>query len=115
MAGVVIHVARTGHLLEFHALLKQKFVDVQNAAARENALELIALQLIEAGAARHHDRTDVEIVEGVGHPVKQHPVVGDDLVGLVELTRAALRIAATEIARRQHSLNTHMPEHRLGG
>ena len=47
--------------------------------------------------------------------MKEHPVVGDDLVGLVELAAAALRIPTAQVARWQHSLHTHLPEHGLGG
>jgi hypothetical protein len=60
-------------------------VDVDDAAAGEDLVELVALQLVVAGAAAHHHGLDVEVVQRVGHAVEQHPVVGDDLLGLVEL------------------------------
>ena len=115
VAGVVIHVAGAGHAFEAHAFFHQEFMDVEDAAAREDAIEFVFLELVVAGAARHHHRLDVEVIERVGDPVKEHPVVGDDLVGLVELARAALRITAAQIARWQHGLYADMPEHRLRG
>jgi hypothetical protein len=77
--------------------------------------ELVALQLVVAGAAAHHHGLDVQVVQRVGHAVEQHPVVGDDLLGLVELAAAALRVAAAQVARRQHGLHTGMPQHGLRG
>ena len=69
-------------------------MDVNDAAAREDLVELVALQLVIAGTATDHHGLDVQVIERVGHAVKQHAVVCDDLVGLVELAAAALRIAA---------------------
>ena len=80
---------------------------------REDLFEFVALQLVVAGAAAHHDRPDVEVVQRIGDAVEQHPVVGDDLLRLVELAAAALRIAAAQIPRRQHRLHADMPQHRL--
>ena len=85
VAGVVVHVARPGDACQSHAALHQELVDVDDAAAREDLLELVAEQLIVAGAAADDDGADVEVVQRVGHPVEQHAVVGDDLLGLVEL------------------------------
>ena len=90
-------------------------MDVDDAAAGEDLLELVVLQLVVTGAAADDDSLDVEVIERVGNAVKEHAVVGDDLFGLVELARAALRIAAAEIPRRQHCLHARMPEHRLCG
>ena len=46
--------------------------------------------------------------------MEQHPVVGDDFFGLVKLARTALRVAAAQVARRQHGLHTGVPQHGLG-
>ena len=78
-------------------------MDVEDAAAGEDLVELVALQLVVAGAAADDHGLDVEVVERVGDAVEQHAVVGDDLLGLVVLARAALRIAAAQVARRQHA------------
>ena len=89
-------------------------MDVDDAAAGEDLVELVALQLVVAGAAAHYYGFDVQVVQRVGHAVKQHPVVGDDLVGLVELATAALGVAAAQITRWQHSLHARVPQHGLG-
>ena len=90
-------------------------MDVDDAAAREDLVEFIALQLVVAGAARHDHGLDVEVVQRIGHAMEQHPVVGDDLLGLVVLAVAALRIAAAQVTRRQHGLHPDMPQHGLRG
>ena len=114
VAGVVVQVAALAGR-QRDALLEQVLVDVDDAAAGEDVFELVALQLVVAGAAADHHGLDVEVVQRVGDAVEQHPVVGDDLLGLVELARAALRIAAAQVARRQHGLHAGMPEHGLRG
>ena len=101
--------------VQLHAFFKQELVDVDDAAAREDLVELVALQLIVASAATHHHGLDVQVVERVGHTVEQHAVVGDDLLGLVKLARTFLRVTAAQVTRRQHSLHAHMPEHGLCG
>ena len=93
MAGVVVKIALAR--AQRDAFFEQIFVDVDDAAARKNVLELVALQLVIASAAGHDHGLDVEVIQRIGHAVEQHPVVGNDLVGLVELARTALRIAAT--------------------
>ena len=90
-------------------------MDVDDAAAGEYLVELVALQLVIARATAHHHGFDVEVVQRVGHPVEQHPVVGDDFFRLVRLATAALRVAAAQIAWRQHGLHARVPEHGLGG
>ena len=45
--------------------------------------------------------------------MEQHAVVGDDLLGLVELAGAALRVAAAQVTGRQHGLHSDVPQHRL--
>ena len=90
-------------------------MDVNDAATRENFVELIALQLVIAGTATDHHRFDVQVIQGVGHAVEQDPVVRDDFFGLVKLTAALLGVAAAQITRRQNRLNTGVPEHGLRG
>ena len=90
-------------------------MDVDDAAAREYFVKLVALQLVITGAAGHHYGFDVQVIERIGHAVEQHAVVGDHFVGFVKLPRAALRIAAAQIARRQHRLHARMPKHGLRG
>lgn len=75
--------------------------------------EFVFLQLVEAGPARHDHCPDVEVVERVRHAVEQHAVVGDDLLALVVIAGRRLRIAAAEIAGRQHALRAYLVEHRL--
>ena len=48
-------------------------------------------------------RLDVEVVERVGDAVEQHAVVGDDLLALVVVACRGLRIAAAQVAGRQHA------------
>jgi hypothetical protein len=66
VAGVVVQVPCARHALELHALLQQELVDVDDAAAGEDLVEAVALQLVVAGAAADDDGADVEVVEGVG-------------------------------------------------
>ena len=113
MAGVVVHVTRPGDAFELHAFFEQVFVDVQEAAARENLLELVFFQLIHARAARHDDGLDVEIVERGREAVEQHPVLGDDALALFRLAGRRLRITAAQVPRRQHALRADLIEHRL--
>ena len=114
VARVVVHVANTGYTLKLHALFKQELMNIKNAASREDLLKLIACKLVVAGAARDHHGFNVEVVQGVGHTMKEHAVVGNDFVGLVELTRPTLRVATTQIPWGQNGLHPHMPEHGLG-
>jgi len=90
-------------------------MDVDDAAAGEDVLELVVQQLVVAGAATDHHGLDVEVVQRIGHAVEEHAVVGDDLFGLVGLPRAALRVTAAQVAWRQHGLHARMPQHGLGG
>nr|GEU28526.1 hypothetical protein [Tanacetum cinerariifolium] len=115
MARLVVHIAGAGHAFEPDLFLQQIFMNVHDAAAGEDLVELVGGQLVVAGAARHQDRLDVEIVERVGHAVEQHAVIGHHLLGLVELAGAALRITAAQVARRQDRLHAHFPQHRLRG
>ena len=78
-------------------------MDVEQAAAGENLVELVFLQLVHAGAAGHDHGLDVEVVERVGDAVEQHAVVGDDVLPLVFVAGGGLRIAAAQVARRQHA------------
>ena len=66
----------------------------------KNSGRIVALQLVVAGATAHHHGLDVQVVERVGHAVKQHPVVGNDLLGLVGLAAAALGVTAAQVAGR---------------
>jgi hypothetical protein len=68
---------------QLDALFHQVLVDVEQAAAGEDLLELVLLQLIHAGAAGDDHRLDVEIVQRVGNAVEEHAVVGGDLLALV--------------------------------
>ena len=111
VARIVIQVGAV--VVECHAFFKQVLMDVNDAAAWKNFVELIALQLVIAGAATDHHRFDVQVVQGVGHAVEQDPVVRDDFFSLVKLTAALLGVAAAQITRRQNRLHTGMPEHGL--
>ncbi|MDT4852046.1 hypothetical protein FQZ97_862640 [compost metagenome] len=111
----MVHVAHALRALEFDALFEQVLVDVDQAATREDLLELVARELVVAGATTDHHRLDIQVVQRVGDPVEQHPVVGDNLLGLVGHAVAALRIAAAQVARRQHGLNARVPQHGLRG
>ena len=102
-------------VLQRNALFEQIFVDVDDAAAGEDLVELVALQLVIASTAAHHHGLDVQIVERGRHTVEEHTVVRDHLLGLVELARAALGIAAAQVAGRQHGLHACVPEHGLRG
>ncbi len=88
-------------------------MNVDDVAAGKDAFELVALELVVTRAATHHHGLDVEVVQRVGHPVEQHAIVGDDFFGAIGLPGAALRITAAQVARRQHGLHTHVPQHRL--
>ena len=67
-------------------------MNIDDAATGEDFVELIALQLVVARAATHHHGFDVEVVQRVGHAVKEHAVVGDDFFGFVKLAAALLRV-----------------------
>src|SRR5439155_14653282 len=99
----------------FYALLEQVLVDVEQACARKDLVELVALELIQAGAAGHDHRADIEIVERGGEAVKQYAVLHDDALALVRVACGGLRIAAAQVAGRQHALRADLVEHRLGG
>ena len=115
MAGVVEQVARLLAGVELYTLLQQILMDIDDATAWENFIELVALQLVVTRAATHHHGFDVEVVQRICHAVEQHTVVGDDFFCLVKLPAAALRITTTQIARWQNSLHARMPQHGLGG
>ena len=115
MAGVVEQVARLLTGVELYALLQQVFVDIDNATAWENFVELVALQLVITSSTTHHHSFNVEVVQRISHAVEQHTVVGDDFFSLVKLPAAALRITTTQIPRWQNSLYARMPQHGLGG
>ena len=104
VAGIVVHVARAFDAVELDALFQQVLVDVEQAAAGEDLLELVFLQLIHAGAAGDDHRLDVEVVQRVGDAVEQHAVVGGDLLALVLVAGRGLRIAAAQVAGRQHGV-----------
>ncbi len=88
-------------------------MDVEQAAAGEDLLELVPQQLIHAGAAGDDHRVDVEVVQRVGDAVEEHAVVGGDLLALIRFAGGDLRVAAAEIAGRQHRLRADVIEHRL--
>ena len=111
----MVHVAGAADAFELDALFHQVFVDVEQAAAGKDLLELVLLQLIHAGPAGDDDRLDVEIIQGVGNPVEEHPVVGGDLLSFVLKAGRGLRIAAAQIAGRQHGGGANVVKHRLGG
>ena len=123
VTGVVVEIACARHAVgssvrrqcsaQGNALFQQILMDVDDAAAREYFVELVALQLVVASAATDHHGFDVQVVQGIGYTVKQYAVIGNDFFRLVCLTTAALRVAAAQITRRQHGLHTRMPEHGL--
>ena len=115
MAGVVEQVARLLAGVELNTLLQQILMDIDDATAWEDFVELVALQLVVTRATTHHHGFDVEVVQRIGHAVEQHTVVGDDFFCLVKLPTAALWITATQIPRWQNSLHARMPQHGLGG
>ena len=78
MAGVVIEVLRALQAIELDAALHQVFMDVEQPAPGEDLVELVLLQLIEAGAAGDDDGADVEVVERVGDAMEQHAVLHRD-------------------------------------
>ena len=79
----------------------------------KDLVEFVAFELIHARAARDDHGLDVEVVERVRDAVEQHAVRRDDRLALVLFARRGLRIAAAEIARRQHRLHADVVEHRL--
>ena len=97
---VVVHVLGARDALELEAFFHEVLMNIQDATAGEDLVEFIAGQLVVTSATGDHHGLDVQVVERVGHTMEEHPVVGDDLVGLVELARTPLRIAATQITRR---------------
>ncbi len=74
VARIVVHVARARDAVEPHALLEQVLVDVEQPAAREDALELVLHELVHARAAGHDHGADVEVVERVRDAMEQHAV-----------------------------------------
>src|SRR5690606_31562606 len=98
---------------DLDALFEQVLVDVDQPATREYLVELVPCQLVIAGAATDDNSLDVKIVESGCHAMEQYAVVRDDFLGLVVHAVAALRVATTQIPRRQHRLNACMPQHGL--
>ena len=90
-------------------------MDVEQAAAGKDLLEMVFFELVHAGATGDDDRPDVEIVERVGDTVEKHPVVGSDPQPLVGLAGSRLGIAAAQVARWQNRLRADVVEDRLGG
>ena len=74
-------------------------MNIQQAAAGENLVELIFLQLIHASAAGYDHGLDVEIIERIGDAMEQHPVVGGDFQTLVMVARGGLRITAAAVLK----------------
>ena len=62
MAGVVIQVLLAAHAVEFDAFFEQKFVDVDDAATREDVFKAVIGQRIVASAAAYYHGFDVEVV-----------------------------------------------------
>src|SRR5262249_23730559 len=96
-----------------HPFLQQVLVDVNEPRARKDLVELITRELVVARTTTDDDRLDIEVVQRIRNPVKENPVVRDDLIRLVGLAAASLRITAAEITWRQNGLDPDMPEHRL--
>ena len=113
MAGVVVHITHALHAVELDAFFKQILVDVEQPAAGKDLVELVLLQLIHARAARHDDGLDIEVVERVRDAVEEHAVGGGDRLSFFGFTCRGLRIAAAQIARRQHRLRTGLEQHGL--
>ena len=90
-------------------------MDVEQTAAREDAFELVLLQLIHTSAAGDDDGFDVQVVQGVGDTVEQHAVIGGDALTLIFLAARGLRIAAAQVARWQHRRRAHFVQHGLCG
>ncbi len=90
-------------------------MDVHQPAAGEDLAEFVFQQLVHAGAAGHHHGLDVEVVQRVGDAVEQHAVGRGNGLALVLVAAGGLRIAAAQVARRQHRGGAGMPEHGLGG
>ena len=114
VARIVVEV-RVGVHGHGDAALEQELVDVDDAAAREDAVELVLVERLDAGAAAHDDGLDVEVVERVGHAVEEHAVLRHHLLGLGGLAVGELRVAAAAVARREHGLDARVHEHRLDG
>jgi len=72
MAGIMVKVLRPTGGFGTHPALHQVFMDIQEAASGKDAIELILQQLIHAGPAGHDHRADIEIIEGIGNPMKEH-------------------------------------------
>ncbi len=100
VTGVVVHVTNTRYTINLHTLLKQEFMNIENAASWKDLLKLITGQLVVASSTRDHHGFNVKVIQGVRDTVKEHSVIGNDFVGLVELARAPLRVATTQIAWR---------------
>ena len=71
--------------------------------------------MIKARAARDEHGLDFEIVEGVGYPVEQNPVVSGDSLTDVLPSGGDLGIATTELSRWQDCLYSRMVEESLTG
>ena len=90
-------------------------MNVNESAPRENLLEVVFLQLLQARAATDDDRFDIQVIERVGHAVEKHTVFRDKLFGKLFLAVSFLRISATHVARRQDGLNTAFKKKRQCG
>ena len=66
----------------FMIFFHQIFVNIQQPATWENLLELVLLQLVHTGAARHNYRFNVEIIERIRYAVEQHAVIRRNFLGL---------------------------------
>ena len=111
----MIQVLRALYALQFHAFFQQKFVDVDDAAAGEYFFEAVFGQRVVTRSAGDDDGFDVEIIQGVGHAVEQDAVVGNHFVRFVGIAVGVLRVAAAQVAGRQHGLHADVPQHGLRG
>jgi len=103
MTRVVIQILGTVDTIQFNAFFQQIFVDIDYTAPREDLVELVVHQLIKTCTATDHDGFDIQIVQGIGYPMKQDTVIGRDFLRFFELTSSSLRETATQIAGRQRS------------
>jgi len=93
MARVVVKIPSALDPFNGDPFFQKIFMDVDQTATREDFLELVAIELIQARTATDHDRLDIEVIQCVCDSMKKNTVIGRDFFGLVILPCCTLGIA----------------------
>ena len=86
-------------------------MDIHGSATREDLLQLVLQQLVETGAARYDDSTDIQIAKGISYPVHQYLVIGRHLGAALAIATGSLRVSTAQITWGQYCPYTLLIQH----